>query len=67
MLIIAKYENFPANKYENANYCQLLLAFSYLLVEKISFSENLSMKNVFPRNLEHSTVLTHHLLISSTG
>ena len=37
--------NIAANKYENANY-QLLLAFSYLLAEKISCSAELSIKKV---------------------
>ena len=38
---IAEHEIFSANKYEN-----LLLAFSYLLAEKISCSAKLSMKKV---------------------
>ena len=42
LLNIAEYENFSANKNENAN--QLLLAFSYLLAEEISRSAELSMK-----------------------
>ena len=39
-------EYFFANKYKNVNYDQLLLAFSYLLVEKISCSVELSMNKV---------------------
>ena len=42
LLNMAEHENFSANKYENAN----KLAFSYLLVEKISCSAELSMKKV---------------------
>ena len=42
LLNIAEHENFSVNKYENAN----LLAFSCLLVEKISCSAELSMKKV---------------------
>ena len=38
-----EHENFSANKYENAKCC---LAFSYLLAEKISCSDELSMKKV---------------------
>ena len=45
LLNIAEHENFSANKYENAD-CQLKLAFSYLLAEKISRSAELSTKNV---------------------
>ena len=37
LLNIAEYENISANKYENANNV-LLLAFSYLLAEKMSCS-----------------------------
>ena len=40
LLNIDKHENFSANKYV------LLLAFSYLLAEKISYSAELSMKKV---------------------
>ena len=40
LLNLAEHENFSASKYENA----LLLAFSYLSVEKISCSAELSMK-----------------------
>ena len=44
LLKIAEHEDFSANKFENANNkCQLLLAFSYLLAEKISCSAELSM------------------------
>ena len=42
LLNIAEHENFSANKYENAN----ILAFSYLLAEKMSCSAELSMKKV---------------------
>ena len=45
LLNIAEHEYFFAHKYENAK-CQLLLAFSYLLAEKISCSAKLSMKKV---------------------
>ena len=41
LLIIAKHEQFSADKYENAKY-----SFSYLLAEKISCSAELSVKNV---------------------
>ena len=41
LLNIAEHEIFSANKYEN-----LLLAFLYLLAEKISCSAELSMKKV---------------------
>ena len=41
LLNIAEHENF--NKYEK---CQLLLAISYLLAEKILCSDELSMKKV---------------------
>ena len=44
-LKIAEHEHFSANKCENANF--VLLAFSYLLAEKISCSAELSMKKVF--------------------
>ena len=47
LLNLAEQENFSANKYENANYFQLLLAFSYLLAEKISCSAEWSMKKKF--------------------
>ena len=43
LLNIAEHENFSANKYENAN----LLAFSYLLAEKISCSAEMSMEKSF--------------------
>ena len=43
LLNIAKHDIFSANKYEKA---KLLLAFSYLLAEKISCSAELSMKKV---------------------
>ena len=45
LLNITEYENFSANKYENAN-CWHWVAFSYLLAEKISCSAELSMKEV---------------------
>ena len=41
-LNIAEHENFSANKYGN-----ILLAFSYLLAEKISCSAEMSMKKSF--------------------
>ena len=44
LLKIAEHENFSASKYENANY---LLAFSYLLAEKMSCSAEMSMKKSF--------------------
>ena len=44
MLNSAEHEIFSANKYENANNSQLLLAFSYLLAEKISCSATFSKK-----------------------
>ena len=51
LLNIAEHEMFSADKYENANYMaqcrENLLAFSYLLAEKISCSAELSMKKVF--------------------
>ena len=40
------YENFSANRYENAKF-ELLLAFSYLLAGKISCSAELSMAKKF--------------------
>ena len=40
LLNISEYENFSANKYENANYIHILLA------EKISWLAELSMKKV---------------------
>ena len=43
LLKIAEHENFSDNKYEK---CQLLLAFSYLLAEKISCLAEVSMRNV---------------------
>ena len=45
LLHITEYENFSANKYENANYWHWV-AFSYLLAEKISCSAELSVKEV---------------------
>ena len=36
LLNIAELENFYADKYENANNCQLLLGFAYLLTKTIS-------------------------------
>ena len=42
LLNIAEHDNFSANEYENTN--QLLLAFSYLLAERISYSAELSTK-----------------------
>ena len=43
LLQVSEHENFYANKYENAN----LLAFSYLLAEKISCSAEMSMEKSF--------------------
>ena len=42
LLNIAEHEIFSANKYE----MPIIVAFSYLLAEKISFSAELSMKKV---------------------
>ena len=46
LLNLAEHENFSANKYEKANYCQLLLAFSYSLAEKFSCSAVFSKKEL---------------------
>ena len=43
LLNIAEHEHFSVDKYEK---CQLLLAISYLLAEKILCSAELSMKKV---------------------
>ena len=56
LLNINVHENFSANKYEK---CQLLLAFSYLLAEKISCSAELSMKKSFKTSGPENRLLLH--------